>query len=64
MKSRKLLLEHLDVPGIQGIETYVKQGGYTTLEKALKKMSPDEVVEEVKKIGPSRSWWRRIPHRT
>jgi NADH-quinone oxidoreductase subunit F len=51
MKSRKLLLEHLDVPGIQGIETYVKQGGYTTLEKALKKMSPDEVVEEVKKSG-------------
>jgi NADH-quinone oxidoreductase subunit F len=51
MKSRKLLLEHLDVPGIQGIETYVKQGGYATLEKALKKMSPDEVVEEVKKSG-------------
>lgn len=51
MNSRKLLLEHLDVPGIQGIDTYVKQGGYTTLEKALKKMSPDEVVEEVKKSG-------------
>lgn len=51
MKSRKLLLEHLDVPGIQGIETYVKQGGYATLEKALKKMSPEEVVEEVKKSG-------------
>jgi NADH-quinone oxidoreductase subunit F len=51
MKSRKILLEHLDVPGIQGIETYVKQGGYATLEKALKKMSPDEVVEEVKKSG-------------
>ncbi|MFM7663243.1 MAG: NADH-quinone oxidoreductase subunit NuoF [Bacteroidota bacterium] len=51
MKSRKLLLEHLDVPGIQGIDTYVKQGGYSTLEKALKKMSPDEVVEEVKKSG-------------
>lgn len=51
MKSRKLLLEHLDVPGIQGIEAYVKQGGYSTLEKALKKMSPDEVVEEVKKSG-------------
>ena len=51
MKSRKLLLEHLEVPGIQGIEAYVKQGGYSTLEKALKKMSPDEVVEEVKKSG-------------
>jgi NADH-quinone oxidoreductase subunit F len=51
MKNRKLLLEHLDVPSIQGIDTYVKQGGYSTLEKALKKMSPDEVVEEVKKSG-------------
>jgi NADH-quinone oxidoreductase subunit F len=30
---------------------YVKHGGYASLEKALKKMSPDEVVEEVKKSG-------------
>ena len=51
MKNRRLLLEHVDVPGIDGIDVYVKHGGYASLEKALKKMSPDEVVEEVKKSG-------------
>jgi NADH-quinone oxidoreductase subunit F len=51
MKSRKLLLEHVDVPGIEGLDVYVKHGGYSTLQKALKKLTPDEVVEEVKKSG-------------
>ena len=51
MKNRRLLLEHVDVPGIDGIDMYVKQGGYASLEKALKKMSPEDVVEEVKKSG-------------
>lgn len=51
MKNRRLLLEHVDVPGIDGIDVYVKQGGYASLEKALKKMSPDDIVEEVKKSG-------------
>jgi NADH-quinone oxidoreductase subunit F len=51
MKNRRLLLEHVDVPGIDGIDAYVKHGGYASLEKALKKMSPEEVVEEVKKSG-------------
>jgi NADH-quinone oxidoreductase subunit F len=51
MKNRRLLLEHVDVPGIVGIDVYVKHGGYATLEKALKKMSSEEVVEEVKKSG-------------
>jgi NADH-quinone oxidoreductase subunit F len=51
MKNRRLLLEHIDVPGIQGIEVYQKQGGYDTLTKALKNFSPDEIVEEVKKSG-------------
>lgn len=51
MKSRKLLLEHVDVPGIEGLDVYVKHGGYSILQKALKKMTPDEVVEEVKKSG-------------
>ena len=51
MKNRRLLLEHVDVPGIDGIDVYIKQGGYASLEKALKKMSPEDVVEEVKKSG-------------
>ncbi len=49
--ARKLLLTHIDVPGIQTIEVYRQQGGYRSVEKALKTMSPDDVVEEVKKSG-------------
>ncbi|MFN4911554.1 MAG: NADH-quinone oxidoreductase subunit NuoF [Flavobacteriales bacterium] len=51
MKSRNLLLSHVEVPGIDGLDGYMKHGGYDTLKKALKSMSPDAVVEEVKKSG-------------
>lgn len=49
--GRKLLLEHIDVPGIETYDVYRKHGGYRSVEKALKTMSPDEVVEEVKKAN-------------
>ena len=45
--SRKILLEHIDEPGIQSYAVYRKKGGYASVEKALKTMSPDDVVEEV-----------------
>ena len=47
----KILTEHINVPGINTYETYRKMGGYRSVEKALKTMTPDEVVEEVKKSG-------------
>ena len=46
----KLLLEHDKVEGIRYYEAYRKHGGYRSVEKALK-MTPDEIVEEVKKSG-------------
>lgn len=49
--GRKLLLEHLNVEGIQSFDVYRKMGGYRSVEKALKSMSPEDVVEEVKKSG-------------
>jgi NADH-quinone oxidoreductase subunit F len=49
--GKKLLLEHINVPGIQSLEVYRKMGGYASVEKAIKTMSPDEIVEEVKKSG-------------
>ncbi|MCC3157957.1 NADH-quinone oxidoreductase subunit NuoF [Hymenobacter sp. 15J16-1T3B] len=49
--GRKLLTEHINVPGIDSFEVYRKHGGYRSVEKALKTMTPDEVVEEVKKSG-------------
>jgi len=49
--GKKLLLEHDNVPGIQGYEVYRSKGGYASVEKAIKSMTPDAVVEEVKKSG-------------
>jgi NADH-quinone oxidoreductase subunit F len=49
--GRKLLLEHINVPGINTLEVYRQKGGYRSVEKALKTLTPDEVVEEVKKSG-------------
>lgn len=46
----KLLLENAHIEGIRYYETYRKNGGYRAVEKALK-MSPDDIVEEVKKSG-------------
>jgi NADH-quinone oxidoreductase subunit F len=51
MKNRKLLLENVHIPGIETFDIYRKNGGYRSVEKALKSMTPDEVVEEVKKSG-------------
>ncbi len=47
----QLLLEHINKPGIEKIDEYIKHGGYRTLDKVLGKMSPDEVTEEVKTSG-------------
>ena len=49
--GKKILLEHIDVPGINTLEVYRSKGGYKSVEKALKEMTPDAVVEEVKKSG-------------
>src|SRR5215469_13791501 len=49
--GRKLLLEKANVPGIRGYEVYRREGGYASVEKALKNMTPDQVTEEVKKSG-------------
>jgi NADH-quinone oxidoreductase subunit F len=47
----KILTEHIDVQGIETIDVFRKLGGYAAVEKAIKKMTPDEVTEEVKKSG-------------
>lgn len=49
--GRKILLEHIDVQGIQSFEVYRSLGGYKSVEKSLKSMTPDEVIDEVKKSG-------------
>lgn len=49
--ARKILFEHIDKPGIRGLEGYRAHGGYRSVEKALRTMAPEAVVEEVKKSG-------------
>jgi len=49
--ERKIILENIEVEGIRSLEVYRKNGGYTSIEKALTKMTPDEVVNEVKTSG-------------
>lgn len=49
--AKKLLLQHINIPGIETLEVYRQHGGYASVEKALKTMTPNDVVEEVKKSG-------------
>lgn len=49
--GRKLLLKNDHVAGINTYDVYRQMGGYASVEKALKTMTPDAVVEEVKKSG-------------
>lgn len=49
--GRKLLLHNAHVEGIRTYEVYRKTGGYRSVEKALKTLTPEEVVEEVKTSG-------------
>ncbi len=49
--GKKLLLKNDHIQGIQSYEVYRNTGGYTSVEKALKSMTPDAVTEEVKKSG-------------
>ncbi len=50
MSSKLLLLKNDHIPGIASLEVYRQHGGYKSLKKALG-MTPDAIVEEVKKSG-------------
>lgn len=40
---------------------FIASRGYRAVEKAVKTMTPDDVVEEVKKIWFTWTWWSRFP---
>src|SRR5690242_10295382 len=48
--TKKLLLDKVNIPGIKSFEVYRREGGYQSVEKALK-MQTGDIVEEVKKSG-------------
>jgi len=45
------------------IDVYLMQGGYQALEKALKEMTPETIIDEVKKSNLRGRGWRGISHR-
>jgi NADH-quinone oxidoreductase subunit F len=49
--GKKLLLANDHIEGINTYAVYRQNGGYASVEKALKSMTPDQIVEEVKTSG-------------
>jgi NADH-quinone oxidoreductase subunit F len=49
--AESILLRHRDIPGLDHIDTYRKNGGFDALRKAITKMDPDDVTNEVKSSG-------------
>ncbi len=47
---QKILLDKAHIEGIRTFEVYRREGGYKSVEKALK-MQPGDIVEEVKRSG-------------
>ena len=50
-KQEKVVLKNAGHIDPEDIREYMARGGYLALEKALKTMTPQEVVEEIKKSG-------------
>ena len=46
--GKKFLTEHINVPGIEKFDVWRSKGGYASVEKALKTMTPEQILEEVK----------------
>lgn len=46
-----VLLKNIGVPDIQRLEVYRNKGGYQALERVLKTMTPDQVVQAIKDSG-------------
>ena len=51
MSETRVLTEHIDEPGLAGIEVYERLGGYRPLRKALQEMDPEAVLKELEESG-------------
>jgi NADH-quinone oxidoreductase subunit F len=51
MQQRRMILEHAGKPEARTFAGWKKLGGYQSVDKALKGMTPEQVGEEVKKAG-------------
>jgi len=48
-KEYRLLLSYTDVENSHTLQAYLSLGGYSAIKKALFDMSPQDIIEEVKK---------------
>ena len=51
MPEQRIVLRNCGVIDPKDISTYLNQGGFKALEKALAELSPEQVIEEIKKSG-------------
>jgi NADH-quinone oxidoreductase subunit F len=47
----RMLFRNIDEPGLASIDTYRRLGGYRTIEKAFKEMTPEEVLKQLEDSG-------------
>ncbi|HUU63659.1 MAG TPA: FAD-dependent oxidoreductase [Dehalococcoidia bacterium] len=50
-KQQRIILQNIVHINPEKIDHYIANGGYQALEKALVKMTPEEVIEEIKRSG-------------
>ena len=50
-KQERIVLRHCGMINPESIEEYIAVGGYQTLGKVLSSMTPEDVIEELKKSG-------------
>jgi len=49
--GRRIILEHIDLPGIRTFDVFRSVGGYSSVEKVLKGLPPDDVTKEIRISG-------------
>ncbi len=66
----RIVFSHLDVPDIDKLDVYLREGGYKAAETSIRWMSPDDVIATVTKSGlrgrggagfPAGKKWAFIP---
>src|SRR5690606_26414996 len=51
MSERRLLFRNLDEPGLNTLDVYKRRGGYRALERAVRELDPDQIIEEIEASG-------------
>ena len=51
MPEQRIVLRNCGVIDPKDISTYLNQDGFKALEKALAELTPEQVIEEIKKAG-------------